>query len=114
MIIERKDGNGFTFTVSIAQNELKQKVHDVLILEGYTLKEGTSGAGIYEKGNRVARLLLGAFVKYYKFEIQALEDGGTTHLSLVKKTSGMSGGAIGVGQVKNEINRLAIVFEKIK
>lgn len=81
---------------------------------GYSIKSGDLGNRTYVKGNRVARLLLGAFYKYFEFRV------GTNELSddLVKATvtktsSGMSGGVIGVNQVKKELARLETVFKEL-
>lgn len=88
---------------------LAQKVDNLLVSEGYRLREGRPGDAVYERGNRTMRLLLGAFVKYFKFAV-AVAEGKVT---VSQRTSGMSGGLIGMSQVKNEMKRLAGVFQTL-
>ena len=86
-----------------------------LLSEGYKLSEGGGANAVYEKGNRTMRILFGAFVKYYKFAVQVKEaEGGAVQLRVTKHSSGMSGGLIGVGQVKNELKRLALAMQNLK
>jgi hypothetical protein len=91
----------------IGAEDLAMKVSQKLTAAGYSIKEGKPGDAVYEKGNRVMRILFGAFVKYFKFGVR-VEDGGngTLKVRVHKLTSGMSGGLIGVGQVKNELKRI--------
>lgn len=91
----------------ISAQDLAMKVSQKLTASGYSIKEGQPGDAVYEKGNRVLRLIFGAFYKYFKFGVR-VEDagGGTLKVRVHKLTSGMSGGLIGVGQVKNELKRI--------
>lgn len=82
--------------------------------EGYKLSPDKPGALTYEKGNRVMRILLGAFVKYFKFNIIINTNAdGTLVVNLMKQTSGISGGLIGMNQVKNEMIRLGNLLQSI-
>ncbi len=83
-------------------------VNQKLVGSGYGILQGNPNDAIYEKGNRVMRLLFGAFVKYFKFGVR-IEDAGDGQLKVRvhKLTSGMSGGLIGMGQVKTELKRIA-------
>ncbi len=76
---------------------------------GFTYNKNT-----YEKGNRTTRLLLGAFVTYHKMDVLFLEEENLT-LRLLKASSGMSGGIIGMNQAKSEYtiisNQLNDYFE---
>lgn len=72
------------------------------------------GKGLYEKGSRTMRLLLGAMHKYFKFQVAVdASDPQNIKVSVSKQTSGMSGGLIGVNQVKNELVYLKRVFQAI-
>lgn len=98
----------------ISKNEFDKHVNDLLLKDGYILNEGTTGEGVYTKGNRAMRILFGAFVKYYKFNIKTESSSeDEVKLTVVKSSSGMSGGVIGVNQVKKELIRLADVFTAI-
>lgn len=92
----------------VSAEDLAGLVNKKLIGAGYSISQGNPSDAIYEKGNRVMRLLFGAFVKYFKFGVR-IEDAGNGQLKVRvhKLTSGMSGGLIGMGQVKTELKRIA-------
>jgi hypothetical protein len=93
---------------------MAKKIDETMQAHGYKLTEGQIGNGSYEKGSRVMRLLFGAFVKYFKFSITiAANPQGELMVNLFKQTSGMSGGLIGMNQVKNELKRMAVVMQSI-
>ena len=94
--------------------QLANNVNDLLTKDGYNLIEGQVGNAGYEKGNRTMRLLFGAFVKYNKIQVVAATgEDAVTRLTVDRKTSGMSGGLIGMSQVKKEMERISIIFSKI-
>jgi hypothetical protein len=98
----------------IDANGMAQLIDKTMQAQGYKMTEGQIGNGTYEKGNRVMRLLFGAFVKYFKFSITiSANPQGELMVNLFKQTSGMSGGLIGVNQVKNELKRMAGVMQTI-
>ncbi|MBP6641353.1 MAG: hypothetical protein KA293_13760 [Bacteroidia bacterium] len=108
--VSTESNDGATFVnvyAGINFDDLASQLDQKLAAAGYSLKEGKPGDGVYERGNRVMRILFGAFVKYFKFGVR-IEDGGNGNLKVRvhKLTSGMSGGLIGMGQVKNEVKRL--------
>jgi hypothetical protein len=92
----------------ISAEDLAGQVNRKLVASGYSILQGNPNDAIYEKGNRVMRVLFGAFVKYFKFGVR-IEDAGDGNLKVRvhKLTSGMSGGLIGMGQVKTELKRIA-------
>lgn len=72
------------------------------------------GNGLYERGSRGMRILLGAMHKYFKFDVKIELINPTDIRVEVKKTSsGMSGGLIGMNQVKTEMARLNNLFQSI-
>ncbi len=98
----------------IERNDLIKKVNNLLVLSGCTLMEQQDGNAVYVKGSRVLRILFGAFVKYFKFFVAVSEDEDKSlKVTVTKQTSGMSGGLIGMSQVKNELKNLAILFQSI-
>jgi len=103
---------GFTHSYSGGvQDELLTEATKILLSSGYT-KTGESH--VFEKGNRTMRILLGAFVKYYKFMIVLEEkEDNTLEMGLKSESTGMSGGLIGVNQVKKELDKLAALFQGI-
>lgn len=97
----------------ITSDKLGQEVDAKFLADGYKIKSGGPGDGVYVKGNRTARLLLGAFYKYFEFYVKSEGEGENAKLTIKKTTSGMSGGLIGVNQVKNELRRLEGTFKSI-
>ena len=75
----------------------------------YKLEEGTLSDGVYGTGNKVLRVLLGAFVKRYKFSVQVFlnDQTGDLHLVFGKAMSGAMGGVIGYRKMTKEYGRLA-------
>lgn len=93
---------------------ISKAIEDSFTMDGYSLKSGSLGDRTYVKGNRVARILLGAFYKYFEFHVgvKELEDN-SVKVAVRKTTSGMSGGIIGVNQVKKELTRIETVITQI-
>jgi hypothetical protein len=95
-------------------NSLASSIDDVFVKQGYKLKNGQPGNGEYEKGNRIMRLLFGAFVKYFKFFVKLKQaEDQSIELLVTKTSSGFSGGLIGIGQVKKELNRLSEILSQV-
>jgi hypothetical protein len=93
------------------KEELENKLNLFFTSEGYTLKSQKEGTYTYTKGNRVLRLFLGAFVKYHKQSVTIKNEGSLFSVLLHKDSSGMSGGLIGMNQVKKEFARLSEAFK---
>ncbi|MEO7922637.1 MAG: hypothetical protein ABIR30_03105 [Chitinophagaceae bacterium] len=89
------------------KDELDNKLNLFFTSEGYKLKSAENETRTYEKGNRVLRILFGAFVKYHKQSVAIKTDGQLYSLMLTKNSTGMSGGLIGMNQVKKEFARLS-------
>ena len=67
---------------------------------GFRLEEGTSSAGVYGKGNKVARALLGGWVKREKFKVYVGTDGESVGVQIASPMSGWSGSAVGRSREK--------------
>jgi len=107
-----KDKAIFTFE-GTTEDAIASKVNDLYIKDGYSLEEGTQLKGKYGKGSKIMRILLGAFVKRFAWEVTISTQGGLTTATLYKETKGYAGGAIGVNQVNKEFKRLVGVWETI-
>ncbi len=92
-------------------NELDNKLNLFFSSQGYKLKNTTGEVRFYEKGNRTMRILLGAFSKYHKQAVTVKHEGELFSILLQKDSTGMSGGLIGMNQVKKEFARLADAFK---
>ncbi len=93
------------------KEELENKLNLFFTSEGYTLKSSQGEVSAYTKGNRVMRILFGAFVKYHKQSVTIKNEGSLFSLMLHKDSTGMSGGVIGMNQVKKEFARLSEAFK---
>ncbi|HEX2899110.1 MAG TPA: hypothetical protein VHS96_05245 [Bacteroidia bacterium] len=113
--MESNDGATFVNVYSgVSTEDLARILDQKLAAAGYSLKEGKPGDGVYERGSRLMRILFGAFVKYFKFGVRIADAGnGTLKVRVDKQTSGMSGGLIGMGQVKTEVKRLVADLSSI-
>jgi hypothetical protein len=94
------------------REELENKINLFFTSEGYTPKAKDADNYTFTKGNRVLRLLFGAFVKYHKQSIVIKNEGALFSVMLHKDSSGMSGGLIGMNQVKKEFARLSDAFKE--
>ncbi|WP_165025189.1 hypothetical protein [Dysgonomonas sp. ZJ279] len=93
-----------------SQSELENIINEKMLSIGYK----HLGNGLYEKGNRIMRLILGAMSKYFKFQVSLdANNPEEIKVGVVKATSGMSGGLIGMNQVKTELMHLRKIFESI-
>ena len=94
------------------KEELDNKLNLFFTSQRYKVKKAEGESITYEKGNRVLRLLLGAFVKYHKQIVIIKHQGDLFSLLLQKDSTGMSGGLIGMNQVKKEFARLTEAFRE--
>jgi hypothetical protein len=106
-----KDRVIYNFT-NCTKAELDNKMNLFFTSQGYTLKSSEGESSSYTKGNRVLRLLLGAFVKYHKQTVIIKNQGDLFSVLLQKDSTGMSGGLIGMNQVKKEFARLSEAFRE--
>lgn len=103
-IITKSQGT-FRFA-ALTVDVLAEKFEAFLVNKGYKLEAGTKIDGRYGKGNKILRLLFGAFVKRFAWQITITNDFGITELTFYKEAKGYAGGIIGVSQVNNEFNSI--------
>lgn len=96
----------------VSSDDLTQKVDSLMKSEGYKLEAGQPGNAVYGKGNKVMRILFGAFVKRYAFRVQVENQGSDASLHFLKDGKGYMGGAVGVSQVKKEFARMVGQIEQ--
>ena len=96
----------------MTKSELDDRAARLLSAWGYKrVADKGSGGMVYEKGNRVARLLLGALVRYFKVSVTTSVSPSDEVICEVRtESSGMSGGLIGMNQVKTEMGNLNAAF----
>lgn len=73
---------------------------------GFSLEEGTSSAGMYGKGNKVARALIGGFVKREKFGVTVDANADAVTVRVASAMSGWSGSAL--GRAREKKSRVAV------
>jgi hypothetical protein len=99
------------YTISgCTKEELDNKLTLFFSSEGYKQIPANGESRVYEKGNRVMRILFGAFSKYHKQSVTVRNKDNIYSLMLHRDSTGMSGGFIGMNQVKKEFNRLTHSF----
>ena len=109
------DKNRFEFIYENATaEEIGTAIEKTLSNDRYIIKEGPIGDRTYTKGNRILRLMLGAFYKYFEFNVDVKDQDDKTVIAAIRKSSsGVSGGLIGVNQVNKELKRLETVLQDI-
>ena len=107
-----KDKAIFSFE-GTSEDAIASKGNNLFTKDEYALEEGTQLKGMYGKGSKIMRILLGAFVKRFTWEVTIFNQGGLTTATLYKETKGYAGGAIGVNQVNKEFNRLVGAWEAL-
>jgi len=88
------------------RSKIQPVVDDFFVKMGYKNLGVIQNKSTYEKGSRNMRLLLGAFVSYHKLDTIYIPDSENTKIRLLNASSGMSGGLIGMNQVKKEFTRI--------
>lgn len=96
---------------STNSDELAEKVQKFLSGLGYKLEEGNNKSGIYGKGSKILRILLGAFVKRFTWGVKIEESFGESVLTFTKNEKGYWGGLIGVTQVSSEYKKITSRLE---
>lgn len=91
--------------------EFPRRLEKFFQAEGYKLESGDIEKGVYGKGNHTLRLLFGAFVKRYTFQVKLAGSGNTCRFDFAPSMTGISGGVIGYNKMKDENLRLV---DKIK
>lgn len=105
------DKNSYKVTDS-TNSELNDTLTKFFTNHGYTKKSDDGTLLSFTKGNRVLRILFGAFAKYHKVNVGVSPLGdGSYGVILQRDSTGMSGGVIGMNQVRKEFKKLTADFE---
>jgi hypothetical protein len=98
----------------VSIEEMTKKITGLMEQQGYKVFDHQYGNLILEKGSRTKRLLLGAFATYYKFSVTMSPNAeNELTVNVFQQSSGMSGGLIGMNQIKTELARLNFLFANI-
>jgi hypothetical protein len=107
------EGKCHRFVLSSTTGEKVLQTADNILTElGYITREPYKNGKSYSKGNKTLRLLLGAFYKYNQVSANISETENSITLTVNNESTGMSGGLIGMNQVKKEFNAIVMAFEQ--
>jgi hypothetical protein len=108
VLVEVQGTSSFQYT-GINADDLAKRVKTLFLSNGYKIKSENGNVFTFEKGTYGLRLLLGAFYKYFKFNVGVAKiNENNCQVTITKATSGMSGGLIGMNQVKKEFSRIKL------
>jgi hypothetical protein len=106
VLAEVKSTSSFQYT-GISVDDLSKKVETLFLSNGYKIISENGNQIMYEKGNYGLRLLLGAFCKYFKFNVAVSRiNENNCLLTIIKATTGRSGGETGMNQIKDEFLKI--------
>ncbi len=105
-----KDRTVFNIT-GATKEELDNKLNLFFTSEGYKFKGEKDDGKIFTKGNKVLRIILGAFWKYFRIRVSIKWENNVFSVLVQRDASGFMGGAIGVMQVRKEFVRMTEAFK---
>lgn len=108
---ESKTSSVFIFADANVQG-LSQNVNSMFLNEGYKLEKGSIEDGIYGIGSTTMRILFGAFVKRFTFQIKVTDFEEKVRIELYKAMTGISGGAIGYAKMNKEFKRISAIIKQ--
>ena len=92
-------------------DDVASKLKELMTRQGYRIESGDEYDGVFGTGNDIARILLGALAKRYKFDVKVTDANGRTNVRVTKAMSGWSGGLIGKAKLKTEFRRIGKLLE---
>ena len=94
------------------REELENKLNLFFASENLPLKSDKGDEKIYQKGNKVLRVLFGVFVKYFKVAVSIKNQGDLFSVKLVRDMNlAMSRGLIGINKSRKEFARISDAFK---
>lgn len=106
-----KDSVVFNIT-GATRSELENKLNLFFASQDIPLKTDKGDEKIYQKGNKVMRILFGVFVKYFKIVATVKQQGDLISVRLVRDMGlAASGGLIGIKKSRDRFNELSEAFK---
>ena len=94
------------------REELEKKLNLFFASENLPLKEDNGDEKIYQKGNKVIRVLLGVFVKYFKIVVSIRQQDELFSVRILRDMNLiMSGGLVGINKSRKEFSRISDAFK---
>ena len=92
--------------------ELENKLNLFFASENLPLKKDSGDEKIYQRGNKVLRVLLGVFVKYFKLVVTVKQQDDLFSVKIFRDMNlAMSGGLIGINKSRKELSRISDAFK---
>ncbi len=94
------------------KEELDNRLNLFFTTENLLLKSDISEQKIFQKGNKILRIIFGAFIKYFKVVVTIRSENGVFTVKLYRDMNFiMSGGIIGRTAARKEFARINEAFK---
>ncbi|MDP4263048.1 MAG: hypothetical protein Q8941_11010 [Bacteroidota bacterium] len=94
------------------KEELDNKLNLFFTSEGFSRKSDTGAEKIFQRGNKITRILFGVFVKYFQVAVSIKAEGQAFSLHLRRDMNFfLSGGLAGIGASRKEFTRISDAFK---
>ena len=95
-----------------SREELENKLNLFFTSENLPLKSDNGDEKVYQKGNKVMRVLLGVFIKYFKLVVTIKQQDQLFSVRILRDMNlVMSGGLIGISKSRKEFARITDAFK---
>jgi hypothetical protein len=95
-----------------SKEELDNKLNLFFGQERFKRKADTPTEKVYQRGNKVLRVLFGVFVKYFRITVSVKSEGQLYSVRVVRDMNlALSGGLMGIAASRKEFNRLMEAFK---
>ena len=95
-----------------SREELENKLNLFFTSENLPLKIDKGDEKVYQKGNKVMRVIFGAFIKYFRIVVTIRQQGDLFSVRILRDMSlVMSGGLIGINKSRKEFARISDAFK---
>jgi len=95
-----------------SKEELENKLNLFFASESLPLKKENGDEKVYQRGNKVLRVLFGVFIKYFKLVVTVKQQGDLFSVKIHRDMNlAMSGGLIGINKSRKEFARISDAFK---
>jgi hypothetical protein len=108
IINQTETKSSITFFLNNAtEQSIQIDIENYFFGRGYKVHKQAGYTTTYQKGSRVLRILLGAFVTFHQQKVSITpSDNGSTKVEIDRTSSGMSGGLLGMNAVRKEFKKV--------
>src|SRR5258706_1045657 len=91
----------------VSREELDNKLYLLCSSERFSRKKDTPDEKVFQRGNKVLRVMFGVFVKYFRIAVSIKTGGQVFSLRLMRDMNlALSGGLMGIAASRKEFERL--------